>query len=216
MNSFSAGELRLRFRFFPLRAVGVLTSFLLVGAICQSIKGQNVEIRPVARLISARPLPSRPRRVNLVGNTATAVSLAVPSPSLDEANEAERRAFEHTNIERVKKGLPRLVWDADLCRMARKHSENMARLGFFSHVSPDGLRLRDRARAVGIVRFTVLGENIAYNLGYDDPGAFAVENWMMSPGHRKNILDGEFKAMAVGSFVGSDGAVYLTQTFITR
>lgn len=215
MNRFSAGELRLRSRFYHLRAVGVLTSFLLVGAFCQSIKGQNLDgRRPVARLITGAPSSSRPRRVTSVEPKEETV--AVPSPSLNEANDVERRAFERTNIERVKKGLPAFVWDADLCRMARKHSENMGRRGFFSHVTPEGIRLRDRARAVGIVSFTVLGENIAYNLGYDDPGAFAVENWMASPSHRKNILDVEFRSMAVGSFVGSDGAVYLTQTFITR
>ena len=214
MNRFSAGDLRLHFRFYHLKAVGVLTSFLLMGAFCQSTRGQHVEVRPVARLINAAPSPSRPRRVTSVEPKEE--SVPVPSPSLNEANEVERRAFERTNIERVKKGLPAFVWDADLCLMARKHSENMARRNFFSHVSPEGLRLRDRARAVGILRFTVLGENIAYNLGYDDPGAFAVENWMASPSHRKNILDVEFRAMAVGSFVGSDGAVYLTQTFITR
>jgi len=92
----------------------------------------------------------------------------------------------------------------------------MARLGYLSHVTPDGQRLRDRARAVGITRYTALGENIAYNLGYDDPGAFAVERWMISPGHRENILYAGFTSMAVGTFVAADGSVYLTQTFITR
>ena len=92
----------------------------------------------------------------------------------------------------------------------------MARLGFFSHVTPEGLRLRDRARAVGIQRFNLLGENIAYNLGYDDPGGFAVERWLTSPEHRANLLAAGFKAMAVGTFVAADGSVFLTQVFITR
>jgi len=214
MNRFSAGEFRLRFPFVPLGAVGVLTSFLLAGAFCHSIKGQSLELRPVARMITARPSPSRARRVRSVAPKEESVAVSSPSPTA--ANEVERRAFEQTNIQRVKNGLPVLIWDAELCLMARKHSENMGRRGFFSHVSPDGLRLRDRARAVGITSFTVLGENIAYNLGYDDPGAFAVQDWMSSPSHRKNILDADFKAMAIGSFVGADGAIYLTQTFITR
>jgi len=66
------------------------------------------------------------------------------------------------------------------------------------------------------MRYSVLGENIAYNQGYDDPGAFAVERWMQSEKHRANILSPEFRAMAIGSFIGPDGSVYLTQTFITR
>ncbi|HEX7228657.1 MAG TPA: CAP domain-containing protein [Candidatus Binatia bacterium] len=133
-----------------------------------------------------------------------------------EPNDIERRAFDETNVIRVKNGLPPFVWDSDVCRMARTHSENMSRLGFFSHVTPEGLRLRDRARVAGILQFSVLGENIAFNQGYDDPGAFAVERWMLSPKHRDNILSLEFRAMAIGSFVAPDGSVYLTQTFITR
>jgi uncharacterized protein YkwD len=131
-------------------------------------------------------------------------------------NDIELRAFEQTNIVRVKNGLSPFVWDDDICRMARAHSENMSRLGFFSHVTPSGLRLRDRAREAGISGYSVLGENIAYNQGYEDPGAFAVERWMLSPKHRANILSTEFRAMAIGSFIAADGSVYLTQTFITR
>lgn len=198
-----------------------LTSVLFLGgSVCQTIHGQGLEGRPVARLITAPPSYSRPRRVNPVAPETTlvavAVAVAVASPSLAEANEIERRAFEQTNQERLRNGLPPFLWDADLCRMARNHSENMARLGYFSHVTPEGLRLRDRARAVGITHYAVLGENIAYNLGYEDPGGFAVERWMISPGHRANILYTGFKAMAVGTFVATDGSVFLTQTFITR
>jgi uncharacterized protein YkwD len=141
---------------------------------------------------------------------------AVSAQSATRPNDIELRAFEQTNIIRIKNGLAPFVWDDDVCRMARMHSENMSRLGFFSHVTPTGLRLRDRARDAGIVRYSVLGENIAYNQGYEDPGAFAVERWMLSPKHRANILSTEFRAMAIGSFIGPDGSVYLTQTFITR
>ena len=87
---------------------------------------------------------------------------------------------------------------------------------YFSHVTPEGLRLRDRARAAGILQFSVLGENIAYSQGYDDPAAFVVDQWMQSSKHRANILSAEFRAMAIGSFVAPDGSIYLTQTFITR
>jgi uncharacterized protein YkwD len=100
--------------------------------------------------------------------------------------------------------------------MARMHSESMALLGFFSHVNPDGLRMTDRARSLGIAHFHMLGENIAYNLGYDDPAGFAVQEWLLSPGHRANILRAEFQESAIGVFVGANGTVYLTQEFMTR
>ncbi|HEX4900847.1 MAG TPA: hypothetical protein VFV61_09965, partial [Pyrinomonadaceae bacterium] len=61
-----------------------------------------------------------------------------------------------------------------------------------------------------------IAENIAYNQGFEDPGAFAVERWTISEGHRANLLSTEFRASAVGSFVASDGTVFLTQLFILR
>ena len=177
----------------------------LVGLLvcCPVVLGQEAKSQPVARIVT-RFTP------------ATTPVNASASPSLAEAGDIERRAFEQTNLVRVQNGLPALEWDADICRMARTHSESMSRLNYFSHVTPEGLRLRDRARAVGILTFTVLGENIAYNQGYEDPGAFAVERWMASAKHRANILSKEFRAMAIGTYVAPDGSVFLTQTFITR
>jgi uncharacterized protein YkwD len=159
---------------------------------------------------------SRARRVGMEGTKISNPTTAVPSPSLDEATIVERRAFEKTNAARTESGLAALVWDAELCRMAREHSEIMARVGFFAHETPAGLQLKDRAHAAGIAHFRVIGENIAYNKGYDDPGSFAVERWLTSAGHRANILYVGFQASGIGSYVASDGTVYLTQVFIAR
>lgn len=169
---------------------------------CPAVLGQ-AKSQPVARLVGRYAV------------TTPAANISA-SPSLAEATAIERRAFEQTNEIRVQNGLPPFEWDADVCRMARGHSQNMSRLNFFAHVSPDGLRMRDRARAAGILTYKVMGENIAYNQGYEDPGAFAVERWMASEKHRANILSTEFRAMAIGMYIAADGSVFLTQTFITR
>jgi len=180
-------------RLIPLAA-------LILGMFCHPALGQEAKSQPVARLITSI-------------TPVTRVSIA--SAPL-EPNDIERRAFDQTNAARIQHGLPPFAWDSDVCRVARIHSEKMSRHGFLSHVTPEGQGLRDRIRAAGIEKFIVLGENIAYNQGYDDPGAFAVERWMLSFKHRANILSPEFRAMAIGSFVAADGSVYLTQTFITR
>ena len=174
-------------RLLPI--AGLLLAFIAIPAL-----GQEARLITSVRPLAVKPLPTTPV----------------------EPNDVEKRAFEQTNIMRVKNGLPPLAWDADICRMARIHSESMSRNRYFAHVTPDGLRLRDRARAAGILQYSVLGENIALSQGYDDPGAFVVEQWMQSTKHRANILSPEFRAMAVGSFVAPDGSIYLTQTFITR
>ena len=204
------------FRLRHLRYFGLTVILFSCAAGSQVAQAQNGETRPVARLITATPSNLRSERANSVDTKGNGVAATTSSPSLEQANPIEKQAFEKTNLERKKNGLSPFEWDADLCRMARQHSEEMARVGYFSHADKNGLHLRERARAVGITHYTVLGENIAYNLGYDEPGAFAVERWMLSSGHRANILYAGFKAMAVGTFVAADGSVFLTQTFITR
>lgn len=174
-----------------LRLVPIAGLILLLA---NSVFGQEARLITSVRPVTVKPIPATPV----------------------EPNDIEKRAFEQTNLVRVKNGLPAFTWDADVCRMARIHSESMSRNGYFAHVTPDGLRLRDRARAAGILQFSVLGENIALSQGYADPGAFVVEQWMQSTKHRANILSPEFRAMAIGSFIAPDGSIYLTQTFITR
>ena len=192
----------------PVKSTIPITFGLLFLVFCFPAAAQTGI--PTARLLAANDsIHPRTTSLNLASPAATA-------PTLEQASDIERHAFEETNRARLKNGLLPFVWDADLCRMARAHSENMGRHNFFSHVTPEGQRLKDRAQAAGILRFTLIGENIAYNLGYDDPGTFAVERWMLSPKHRANILDEHFNAMAVGTYVAPDGSVYLTQTFIQR
>ncbi len=174
---------------------------LILGVLAQTALAQNAKSQPVARLVGS------------FSPVATAPSSALPPV---EPNEIEKRAFDETNVFRVKNGLQPLVWDSDICRMARSHSESMSRQQYFSHVTPDGLKLKDRARLAGILQFSTLGENIGYSQGVDDPGVFVVGQWMQSSKHRANILSSAFRGMAIGSFVGPDGSVYLTQTFITR
>jgi uncharacterized protein YkwD len=201
------------------RTVVATTLLLASFGLFQSAQAQNIQPRPVARLISeplAEARNSRPRRISLENSAAASKSLTSNSPALEDTSAVERRAFEQTNAARVKNGLPTLVWDPDLCRMARKHSEQMATLGYFSHENPDGLQLKERARANGILHFRVIGENIAYNKGSEDPGGFAVERWLTSSGHRANMLYPGFQASAIGSYLAADGSTYLTQVFIAR
>ena len=205
---------QLAFLSHTLRAAPNFLGLLLVILLCAvNLSAQTVQPRPVARLVSASSDNSRPSRAT--SEVKPTIVNASATLTLEDANSIEKRAFEQTNAVRIQHGLQPFAWDSQACRLARAHSANMARLGFFAHSTPEGHRLKDRARLAGI-RYQVIAENIAYNMGYDDPGAFAVERWMISPGHRANILYAGFTAMAVGTFVAADGSVFLTQTFITR
>lgn len=130
--------------------------------------------------------------------------------------ELERLAFELLNAQRAAKNLPALQWDEDVAKIARMHSENMAKYKFFSHTGLDGTMVNDRADLCGVSRWKAIGENIAFNRGYDKPADFAVERWMKSVSHRDNILNDRWKQSAVGVAVADDGSYYFTQVFLAR
>ena len=177
--------------------------------------------RPVARLIgttySEAPARVRERQIaRAYAPAAAPTSSYAPAAAAASASGDERRAFDLVNSERQRRGLRPLAWDNGLTRLARYHSQNMARGGYLSHVDRDGLDLKGRAGAVGLQGWRALGENIAYNQGFDDPTAFAVERWMISHKHRENAMNGEYTHAAVGVARASDGTYYFTQVFMKR
>ena len=174
--------------------------------------------RPVARLIGTvyTEVPERVRERQVARATAPAAAASyAPAPAASATGE-ERRAFDLINAERQRRGVRPLAWDGGLTRLARYHSQNMARGGYLNHVDRDGLDLKERARALGLRGWTTLGENIAYNQGFNDPTAFAVERWMVSHKHRENAMNGEYTHAAVGIARASDGTYYFTQVFMKR
>jgi uncharacterized protein YkwD len=136
-----------------------------------------------------------------------------PAPTVFDL---ERLAFQLINEKRAEQGLEALEWNEDIARMARLHSNDMAQNKFFSHSGNDGSMVDDRADRSGIKRWRAIGENIAYNRGYKNPCEFAVEKWMLSPSHKKNLLDTRWKESAIGVAVAADGSYYFTQVFLLR
>jgi uncharacterized protein YkwD len=175
----------------------------------------NPPPRPVARLVttSKQEVPTRVRERLVARSSYTPP--AAPAAAVALADD-ERRTFELINAERRRRGLGPLVFDSSLTRMARYHSQNMARQGFFNHIDRDGLDLSGRAQVLGVRGWKALGENIAYNQGYADPSAFAVERWMISSKHRENILNGEFTHAGLGIARAADGRIFFTQVFMRR
>lgn len=124
----------------------------------------------------------------------------------------EDLAFTLVNDERSALSVAALQHDDALRQVARAHSEDMVARSFFAHVNPDLEDPFDRLATVGI-SFAAAGENIAWNMGFADPAATAVDGWMNSAGHRANILNGNFVLTGMGVAVAPDGAAYFTQVF---
>lgn len=129
----------------------------------------------------------------------------------------ERQAFELLNQRRIENGLQPVIWSDDVARVARVHSQNMAKNNFFSHQGLDGLMVDKRADAFGLKNWRRIGENIAYNRGYANPVEFAVLRWMQSDSHRENLLSNKWKESGVGVAIAPDGKTYyFTQVFMLR
>lgn len=126
--------------------------------------------------------------------------------TVDEVSEKEM--FNLVNKERADRGRKTLVFDSRLQVIARAHSEDMFQRGYFSHYSPEGETVANRATKAGI-DFLVIGENLAYAPSLD----LAHKGLMNSLGHRENILSTDYNKVGIGVF---DGGVYgkmFTQVF---
>ena len=123
----------------------------------------------------------------------------------------EREVLTRVNRYRKSEGLPALAADARVAEIARGHSRAMAagRTGF-GHGGFSG-----RSRAVDTrVPYKRVAENVSrHRRDPRDIPAVAVERWVDSRGHRRNI-EGPYAVTGVGAAVGSDGSVYLTQLFV--
>lgn len=180
---------------------------------------QVVSPAPRARLIASIPMSQIPDTSRTTASARRVSSNPSPgysgSSSLAGAASLERRAFDLVNAERRARGESPLQWDAELSQLARQHSLEMARYGNLNHTGRDGRDMADRARAAGIRGWRVLGENIAFNQGFNDPSGFAVERWMGSSKHRANILNRQFTRTGIGVARAADGSIYFTQVFMS-
>jgi uncharacterized protein YkwD len=150
----------------------------------------------------------------------------------------ERRVHDLINAERAKEKANKLSFDRQLAEIARAHSLDMAKRKFFNHANPEGKNATDRGRALGYLcqRFyggfmtQGLAENIYRGSLYsrirltgtqriydwyspEEIARKAVEGWMDSDGHRRNILQKTYEKEGIGIFIDADDNVYVTQVF---
>jgi uncharacterized protein YkwD len=122
----------------------------------------------------------------------------------------EQEVHEDINRYRLSRNLPPLRLDAQISYEARQYSQQMAqKKATFSH---KGIEKRFK-KVEQITPYRKAAENLALNKGYQDPGMAAVEGWLKSPGHRKNI-EGQFNLTGIGVAKNLEGEYYLTQFFI--
>lgn len=146
--------------------------------------------------------------------TGAAPSTSAPSSGTSRYSASESRIFDLINAERRNRGLPPLVFNAQLDRMAKIQAENMARFQKMAHTLPESSlpTLADRAKYAGYI-YGRIEENIA--LGYPSAES-VVDGWMNSTGHRRNILDRSVVETGIGIVRSSAGGLYYCQVFGRR
>lgn len=121
------------------------------------------------------------------------VPLTVNEYNLVPDTQAEVDLFNMVNQERAKAGVGQLIWEESLVPVGRAHATDMWQRKYFAHVSPDGEDVGGRLRKNNI-SYTYAGENLA--LAPTTPTAHT--GLMNSEGHKRNILDPEFKKIGIG------------------
>lgn len=184
-------------------------------------------------LNQVKSLPARPReRPGNTGNeTTSAAATALQTKQILAAEESatedrisqrfalleptplEKQAFELINEQRVLQHLQPLALDLKMLYLAREHSENMARLKFFSHMGRDGKMADDRANEIGLKDWSGIGENIAFSQGYKNSVEIAVQDWTNSQHHKENLLNKKWTRSGIGIAQTPEGKFYITQVF---
>ena len=180
--------------FKPIAAVSILLTAFLSAAFSQTTSNTDTREFQVAAYTRVRE--------------AKVVPLAIAN--------VEKQAFDLINKKRAESGLEPLVWNDELSELARLHSQDMADQKYFSHRGSDGSMVDDRADKLGIKNWSAIGENIAFERGFNDAASFAVERWMESPAHKQNLLDKRWKETGMGVAILPDGTFYFTQVFLLR
>jgi len=122
------------------------------------------------------------------------------------------------NQQRAAQGIGALVENAALSSASTGYSQRMVAQGFFAHESPDGGTLVGRLTGAGYLGGDdawVVGENIGWGQGTLATPRSMVDAWMHSPGHRENLLSGDYTEVGLGLALGTPvdqtwGATYTT------
>ncbi len=159
------------------------------------------------------------------GNAWTIVLAArTPNPVvlLPDPASAAQEVLDATNAARAAgrqcgdtwmEAAPPVAWNERLAAAARMHSEDMAQQSYFSHVDRRRQEVPQRVEAQGYA-----WRNVAENISRGQNSALeAVNGWINSPGHCRNLMNPRFTEMGAGLAMhqARHPTAYWTQVFAT-
>ncbi|MGL5434258.1 MAG: CAP domain-containing protein [Lachnospiraceae bacterium] len=160
--------------------------------------------------------------------TATAVSAGTEAVEPDEikittrnqeqpldAARIENRIAELINQRRTESGMQAIETNSELSSNAELRATEVK--DKFTHRRLDGSTF---ATAI-TVPYSSYGENIAYYiqgtdaLSEEELASWVVDNWMMSTGHKENVLDSRWEETGIGVYV-VDNTIFVSQLYIKK
>lgn len=121
-----------------------------------------------------------------------------------DMNPVACKVFHLVNQIREDHNLPPFAYDAGCADASQSHSQDMSIHQILTHLSSNGDTTSERLALFGV--FSPWAENIVKGSSLD--AEKAVDTWMKSPGHKKNILSELFTSTGIGYVNG-----YFTQCF---
>ena len=187
------------------RLTKIIFGVLVIAGGLSSCGSSSEVLGNISQPLQMKPMPSP-------YDQASPSTVAQGSSSSSAFAAMEQSVHQQVNQYRKSKNLPPLTFDATIAQQSRNHSEAMAKGQVpFSH---NGFDSRVQAIAKSIP-YRSAAENVAYNMGYSKPDAQAVEGWIKSTGHRRN-MEGDFNLTGIGISKNAKGEYYFTQIFIKR
>lgn len=107
---------------------------------------------------------------------------------------------------------PPLSWNTKLARAAIRQSGDMSHNDFMGHSGSDGSDPSDRVEEAGY-NWSRCAENVC--MGYRTPEE-AVQGWLESEGHCRNIMNPGYKEAGAAFAAGRDRRPYWTIVFGTK
>jgi len=145
----------------------------------------------VATTTTTRPPPPAP----------AAVARSGPA----RAPGAEADVVPLTNRDRSGEGLGSLTRSACLDTVASRYAEQMARSGVLAHNPGAG------PAVIGCQPGATWGDNVGTAAPCDT--ARLERDWMASPSHRRNIMNGAFRQIGVGAWTDEHGGCWVQVLF---
>src|SRR5271163_1367128 len=155
---------------------------------------------PASRL-SSQTVPQRASFSDRTGQLELQMWVLINRDRADQANSRETRGR-----------APALQWDDRLAAVARMHSEQMARNGYFSHEGADGSSPAHRVSMAGI-KWLSTGENIANCASVSEAESLFMNEPRFQQNHRWNVLNVNYTHVGVGIARARDGSLYITHDF---